>query len=71
MQDALSRKFGNNVNRLRTAAGLTQEQLVEKGDISRRFLQEIESGQKLPTVRVLARLRKSLNCTWDDLLHGC
>lgn len=71
MQDALSRKFGKNVNRLRTAAGLTQEQLVEKGDISRRFLQEIESGQKLPTVRVLARLRKSLNCTWDDLLQGC
>jgi transcriptional regulator with XRE-family HTH domain len=58
------------VKRLRAARSFTQEALAEKADVSRRYLQEIESGTKLPTVPVLARLRKALDCTWDDLLKG-
>jgi transcriptional regulator with XRE-family HTH domain len=62
--------FGKNLNRLRLARSLTQEALAEKADVSRRYLQEIESGAKLPTVPVLARLRRGLGCAWDDLLKG-
>lgn len=47
---------------------LTQEQLAEKADISRRYLQEIEAGEMNPTVNILSRLRKALKCSWDDLL---
>jgi len=65
-----SNAFGNNVKRLRAARSLTQEALAEKADVSRRYLQEIESGTKLPTVPVLARLRRGLGCPWDDLLKG-
>ena len=65
-----SQVFGKNVNRLRTASALTQEALAEKADLSRRFLQEIESGAKSPTVPMLAKLRQALGCTWDDLLKG-
>jgi transcriptional regulator with XRE-family HTH domain len=65
-----SNTFGNNVKRLRAAHSLTQEALAEKADVSRRYLQEIESGAKLPTVPVLARLRRGLGCLWDDLLKG-
>jgi len=61
---------GNNVNRLRTARSFTQETVAEKADVSRRYLQEIESGTKLPTVPVLARLRLALDCPWDELLKG-
>jgi transcriptional regulator with XRE-family HTH domain len=32
-------KFGKNVHRRRMAARLTQEELAEKADISRRYLQ--------------------------------
>ncbi len=42
-----------NVNRLRTENGLTQEQLAERADMSRRFLQEVEKGEKIPTVKSL------------------
>ena len=62
--------FGRNLNRLRSAAELTQEKLAEKSDISVRYLQFIESGRYSPTVMVAARLRKALACTWDDLLGG-
>jgi len=58
------------VNRLRTARSFTQETLAEKADLSRRSLQEIESGTKLRTVPVLARLRLALDCPWDELLKG-
>jgi len=65
-----SKTFGQNVNKLRNAAALTQEKLAEKSDLSRRYIQEIESGKKTPTILVLARLRKAFGCGWDDLLAG-
>ncbi|PTX98219.1 XRE family transcriptional regulator [Spartobacteria bacterium LR76] len=71
MTDEFSQNFGKNVNRLRTENGLTQEQLAERADMSRRFLQEVEKGEKIPTVKIAARLRRALKCTWDDLLKGC
>jgi transcriptional regulator with XRE-family HTH domain len=70
VRSSASNTFGNNVKRLRAARPLTQEALAEKADLSRRYLQEIESGTKLPTVPVLARLRRGLGCPWDDLLKG-
>jgi transcriptional regulator with XRE-family HTH domain len=59
--------FGQNVCRLRTAAKFTQEGLAEKADLSRRFIQEIEAGTKKPTVNTAIRLKKALQCSWDEL----
>ena len=63
-------KFGKNVNRLRNLANLTQEQLSERADISRRYLQMIEAGKYVPTIEVAARLRVALKLTWDELFQG-
>ncbi len=60
-------QFGRNVCRLRTAREYTQEQLAEKADISRRYLQEIEAGEMNPTVNIATRLRRALKCSWDEL----
>ncbi len=60
-------KFGKNVNRLRNLANLTQEQLSERADISRRYLQMIEAGRYVPTITVAAKLRKALKLSWDEL----
>jgi len=62
--------FGQNVYRLRTRQGLTQEQLCELAEIDRSYVQRIESGSSNPTVEVAVRLRKALKCTWDELLGG-
>jgi transcriptional regulator with XRE-family HTH domain len=62
--------FGQNVYRLRNQGGMTQEQLSEKADISRRYLQMVEAGRYSPTVEVASRLRSALKTTWDDLMKG-
>jgi transcriptional regulator with XRE-family HTH domain len=59
--------FGRNVCRLRTAARLTQENLAEKAELSRRYVQEIEAGSKNPSVNTAVRLKLALACSWDEL----
>jgi len=63
------RRVGQNICRLRTKKALTQEQLAEKAEISRRYLQRIESGERNPTVDILTRLRRALDCSWNDLFE--
>lgn len=67
------RKFGQNINRLRTRGGhfLTQEQLAEKVGVSLRYLQALEAGQNWPSLPTLSRFPKALQCSWDELLRGC
>ena len=62
--------FGQNVSSLRTNLRLTQEQLCERAEIDRSYLQRIENGSSSPTVEVAARLKKALGCSWDVLLDG-
>ena len=62
--------FGRNVARLRLEAGLTQEQLCEAAEIDRSYLQRIESGGSSPTVEVAVRLRRAMQCSWDELMEG-
>jgi len=62
--------LGRNINRLRVTAKKTQEQLAEQSDLSRRYIQELEAGEKGPTVPTLARIRLALKATWEDLMRG-
>ena len=50
--------------------GLTQERLAELSEISYWYLQSLEAGQNEPSISVVVRLRKALECAWDDLLDG-
>ena len=62
--------LGRNLVRLRMERGMTQEALAEKADISHRYLQSLEAGQKQPSINVAAQLRLALQCSWDELLRG-
>jgi transcriptional regulator with XRE-family HTH domain len=62
--------FGQNVYRLRNKAEMTQEEMAEKAEISRRYLQMVEAGRYSPTVEVASRLRVALQASWDDLMRG-
>ena len=62
--------LARNLVRLRMERGMTQEALAEAADISHRYLQSLEAGQKQPSIYVVARLRLALRCSWDDLLKG-
>ena len=63
-------RFGTNVAKLRGKCGFTQEQLAEKIDRSLRYTQAIEAGESWPKLPTLSLLRKTLKCSWDELLAG-
>ena len=72
MQDKPSKRIlkilGQNLHRLRNAAGLSQDALAVKADVTKRYVQMIEAGQKCPTLYTLKRLRDALECGFEDLL---
>ena len=70
MRKPKNRTFGQSVYRLRNSANLTQEQLAEMADISRRYVQLLEAGHYAPTIEVASRLRAAFGVSWDELLKG-
>ena len=51
---------GRNALRLRTAAGLTQEQLAERTGFSQQYLSKLGKGRRNPTVVTLFELATGL-----------
>ena len=62
--------LGKNINRLRTQAGLTQDDLAGLAEIDRRYVQRIEAGTANPGIDVICRVRGALRASWDELLRG-
>ena len=62
--------MSNNIRALRTASGLTQLELAEKAQISKRSIEEWEAERKPPTdVYKLHRIAKVLGCSIEDLIN--
>lgn len=59
--------LGRKIAELRKDSGLTQEELVEKCDLSVRTLQRIESGEVIPRSYTLKRILDALGCSYHDL----
>ena len=70
MDARILRALGKNLNRLRMNSGLTQEKLAEKADISLRYIQQLEAGQRNPSIPTIVKLRKVLGSSFDDLFRG-
>jgi transcriptional regulator with XRE-family HTH domain len=64
---ALRRVIGANVRRLRTARGLTQEQLAELIDSDQPYVSEIEGGLVNLTADILQSLALALGVTPREL----
>src|SRR5688500_12686431 len=64
--------FGENVRRLRTAAGLEHgRQLAERIGVAPSVVSRWETDATgLPEAPTLLRLAKAVNCTIDELLQG-
>jgi len=52
---------------IRTEKGLTLRDLEEKSGIGRATINRIENGEGNPTVEVICRLAKALDCQPQDL----
>lgn len=61
---------GRNVERLRRAQGITQEQLAERSGFSQQYISGLENGRRNPTVVTLYEIAVALNSKPVDLLEA-
>lgn len=60
-------KLNNSLEELRRKAGLTQQELSEKAEVSRKSINAIENGIYVPSTVLALKISKTLNCKVEDL----
>ncbi len=60
--------LGNRIKSLRKAQHLTQQRLADKVEVSRIYVQALESNRRLPSMKLLQKLAPALNVEVTDLL---
>ena len=60
--------FGNNLKKIRLDNDLTQEELAKKINTSRSNIANYENDKNMPSVDMLEKMSKALNCSVDFLL---
>ena len=61
------KKLLNNLEELRKNAGLTQQELSESAEVSRKSINAIENGIYVPSTVLALKISKTLNCEVEDL----
>lgn len=62
-------KLRNNLEKLRKSAGLTQQELSESAEVSRKSINAIENGIYIPSTVLALKIAKTLKCTVQDLFQ--
>ena len=57
----------NNLEELRKNAGLTQQELSESAEVSRKGINAIENGIYVPSTVLALKIAWTLNCSVEDL----
>ena len=63
------KKLLNNLETLRKSAGLTQQELSERAEVSRKSINAIENGIYVPSTILSLRIAKTLNCSVENLFQ--
>jgi len=63
------KKLLNNLEALRKSAGLTQQELSESAEVSRKSINAIENGIYVPSTVLALKTAKNLSCSVDDLFR--
>jgi transcriptional regulator with XRE-family HTH domain len=63
------RRLGGGIRKYRRRAGLTQEELAEKVEITPVYFGQIERGFRVPTVDVLLRIARALKVRLRDIVR--
>ena len=63
------KKLLNNLEELRKSAGLTQQELSESAEVSRKSINAIENGIYVPSTVLSLKIAKTLNCYVEDLFQ--
>ena len=57
----------NNLAELRMAKGLTQQELSESAEVSRKSINAIENGVYVPSTVLALKISKTLDCSVEDI----
>ena len=57
----------NNLEGLRKSAGLTQQDLSESAEVSRKSINAIENGIYVPSTVLALKIAKTLGCKVEDI----
>ena len=60
-------KLLNNLEQLRKSAGLTQQKLSIKAEVSRKSINALENGVYVPSTVLALKMAKTLNCKVEDI----
>ena len=63
------KKLLNNLEELRKSVGLTQQELSESAEVSRKSINAIENGIYVPSTVLSLKIAKTLNCNVEDLFQ--
>lgn len=66
----IMKSFGESIQLCRKRAGLTQEKLALQSGLAYRFLQDIEAGNKQPSITTVFKLAEALQTTPGELLDN-
>ena len=59
----------NNLEVARKSAGLTQQQLSERAEVSRKSINAIENGVYVPSTVLALKIAHTLECRVEDLFR--
>ncbi len=62
--------LGTKIKHYRKIAGLTQEELAKKVGVSRIYIQYIEAGKRVPSLKRLKRIAEVLGADLSELVGG-
>jgi len=62
-------KLQNDLQQIRKARGLTQQQLSESADVSRKSINAVENGVYVPSTVLALKIAKTLNCSVEDIFE--
>ena len=61
------KNLNNNLEEIRKSVGMTQLQLSERADVSRKSINAIENGIYVPSTVLALKIANTLGCKVEDL----
>ena len=63
------KKLHNNLEALRKSVGLTQQELSDTADVSRKSINAVENGVYIPSTLLALKIASTLDCSVEDLFQ--
>jgi len=62
-------KLNNNLQKIRKAQGLTQQELSERAEVSRKSINAVENGVYIPSTVLALRIARTLDSSVEDIFE--